>query len=642
MKKRNFMFMKGLAIISLVFSSVAMALPTVTMTQSIPKAVAGRNFVSLTATATPTVGSMITKVEFYRKLGTTDTLLYTDTRATNNDKKYHYVLWNLTAGTYTYFARAFDSTGNASTGIVTVQVISTPDRDPNGDSIDLSAVIAHAKDRGKYKVVNSADFSIQAASLANPGDVIALQGTPTMAFFGASFTRSGTSTDPIVYVPVSGVAFSSSGGQWKIKGSDIVVTGFNFSKFDNGNTIVVLEGAQRCRLSGNTFLNIGAGSNMASIIRLVSNSSNITASNNRLDHNTMIGNLSFGMQVLLPEPISSSARQTFANGLTTTAINDEYTPLFVGNRFDHNIYKDIIGNPQQRIPLQTGNLPDHLVYKTDAVIDNNTFTNNTEGINSKSTGESYLFNFFESIKDTAIGFRAGDSKRAEGNLFKNVDRAITIVGQNQMIVNNIVDNNLSGIVTQDGFMIHKWGSVCKVSQPGCSCIIAAPAPTPATDPNSSANLPSACTYYGKTGNNMIGFNTIRNVKTSAVELDRIWGNDTDRADLQPTGTKLVNNIFSNDGSGASTTAILVQDADSTDGKAPNATITKNLYYGARSGITGTSPVVGVAPALSSTYTPNASSPALNVGVDIAGVVRDHYFRARKIGTASDLGAVERP
>lgn len=636
---------KTIAVLALMASNTAFALPTVSMTQSTNKVVTGRNFVSLTATATPTAGTTISKVEFYRISGTTNTLLHTDTAATNNDKKYHYVAWNLPTGAYSYFAKAYDSTGSTSTSTLTVTSLSTPDRDPVGDSLDLTALIAYAKDRGKYKTVSSTDFSTQAASLANPGDVIVLQGASSMGFFGAVFNRNGTSTDPIVYIPANGITFTSgNNSQWKIRGSDIVFAGFKFSNFLTSGSLIVFESPQRGRFTGNTFTNISVGTDNRPIIDLGMNAATGTASShNRLDHNTMDGNLSVGMRITPPDSLPAATRVTYANGIATTTPYDEYTVAFTNNRFDHNIYRNVAaGTVTDRMPLQIGT-GEHMVYKTDTMIDNNQFENILrQGVNSKTTGEAYLYNSFINMASLGISLRSGDYKRVEGNIFRNVGSAVKIVGQNHVVVNNIVSNDLGtgGIRTTEAFLIHKWGSSCSGSAT-CTCNIAAPFPTPATDPNSSANLSSSCTYYAKTANNTVAFNTVRNVEYSAVELDRKWGGNTS-ATQKPTGTILKNNIFSNDGVGANTSAILVKDADSSDGSAPNAAIDRNLYYGANFGLVGTNSVQYVLPGLGADFTPNSTSPVLNIGTDITNVTKDYYLRARKVGTASDLGAVERP
>lgn len=101
----------------LLFSQVALALPTVTLTSP----TAGQTFVApatitLSANATPTSGSTVTKVEFYRA---TSTLIGTVTGAANP----HVFSWTgVAAGTYKLTAKAYDSTGNKTSSSATITV----------------------------------------------------------------------------------------------------------------------------------------------------------------------------------------------------------------------------------------------------------------------------------------------------------------------------------------------------------------------------------------------------------------------------------------------------------------------------------------------------------------------------------------
>lgn len=622
--------------------SSSLAVPSVTVSSNTGKAVAGLNSVALKAVATASTGVTVTKVEFYREMGAADLLLHSDTNGGNG---YQYVAWNLPSGTYIYYAKAFDSTGNSTSIPITVTVLSTPNRNAVGDTVDINTICAFAYDRTpvgaavkKCRTVSSADFASLASSGANPGDVIKLQGTGNIAMPSVTFSRSGTDNDPIVYVP-AGTSVFTSGGKFTIKGKNIVISGFTFSGFNTGTSVIVFDRStasnadkfQRGRLSGNTFKNMGAGTSSGNIIRLLHDTRS-----NRLDHNIMENNRSFGMALNLRMPIGPSdlERTTYKNGLTTaTNPVDEYTNVSIGNRFDHNTFKTSAGTP---IPLQIGSDPDHLVFKTDSLIDNNQFLDLAQGINSKSTGETYLYNSFINVNDAGIGLRVGDSKRIDGNLFRNVANPVSIVGQGHMVVNNIVDNDLGGsIPTDDAFIVHRWGSACTTS--ACTiCNIAAPIPVPSTDANSSANLTSGCTYYGKTANNTIAFNTVRNVNNSAIEFDRAWGG-TDLADQQPISSIVKNNILYNLSAG-NPNAILIQDVD---GGTLSASIDRNLFSGAQHPVIGTNPILDQSPNLAGDFTPNSGSPVLNFGIDMVSVIKDYYFRARKVGTLPDLGAVER-
>ena len=153
---------------------------------------------------------------------------------------------------------------------------------------------------------------------------------------------------------------------------------------------------------------------------------------------------------------------------------------------------------------------------------------------------------------------------------------------------------------------------------------------------STPNSKTLRVYYGKTANNTIAFNTVRNVDNSAIEFDRAWGG-SDLADQQPTGSVVKNNILYNLSAG-NPNAILIQDVD---GGTLSATIDRNLFSGAQHPIVGTNPKLDVSPNLAGDFTPNFNSPALNFGIDRVGVTKDYYFKARNVGTLPDLGAVER-
>ena len=165
---------------------------------------------------------------------------------------------------------------------------------------------------------------------------------------------------------------------------------------------------------------MGAGTSSGNIIRLLHDTRS-----NRLDHNVMENNHSFGMALNLRTPVgpSDQERTTYKNGLTTAAnLVDEYTNVSIGNRFDHNTFKTSAGTP---IPLQIGSDPDHLVFKTDSLIDNNQFLDLAQGINSKSTGETYLYNSFINVNDAGIGLRVGDLKRIDANSSVNLTSGCT-------------------------------------------------------------------------------------------------------------------------------------------------------------------------------------------------------------------------
>lgn len=121
-----------LSLLLAVFSMPAGALPTVTLTSPTASQVfPAPGAVTLRATATPTSGSTITRVEFYRGasilIGTV-----------SGSSTPHTLNWNnVAAGAYSITARAFDSTGNRTSSAVAMTVRTPP-------TVSLSAPAAGA------------------------------------------------------------------------------------------------------------------------------------------------------------------------------------------------------------------------------------------------------------------------------------------------------------------------------------------------------------------------------------------------------------------------------------------------------------------------------------------------------------------
>ncbi|MEP7262666.1 MAG: Ig-like domain-containing protein, partial [Usitatibacter sp.] len=107
----------GVAGVAALYSFASFALPTVTVTSpTASQVIPAPGSITLRATATPTSGKTITKVEFYRG-GTT--LIGTVTGATTP----HTFSWTgIAAAAYSITAKAYDSTGNKTSTAVAMTV----------------------------------------------------------------------------------------------------------------------------------------------------------------------------------------------------------------------------------------------------------------------------------------------------------------------------------------------------------------------------------------------------------------------------------------------------------------------------------------------------------------------------------------
>jgi len=186
-------------------------------------------------------------------------------------------------------------------------------------------------------------------------------------------------------------------------------------------------------------------------------------------------------------------------------------------------------------------------------------------------------------------------------------------------------------------MLHKWGSMCKTGAAGQNCTTCnIDDPSPAN----SDTLSSFCTYYPKTADTLIAFNTVHNMSGSGIEFDRSWGAGSDLTSMPTINTTFKNNIFANL-NGVYPAALFIKNRANNNTELPNGSFDRNVAFGIQRPLTGTY-LLTSNPALDAvTYTPSSTSPVLNTGVAITGVTLDHYAKARLVGTAPDRGAVER-
>lgn len=464
-------------------------------------------------------------------------------------------------------------TGSIGGGTTTPLLTKT---DPNNDPITWSNLITDATGT-IYWVASAAEFNSRALS-ARPGDVIIVR-NGNYASWNLTIPSRGISDAPIIYTAETPQGVTISGtSRIKVTGSFNFIGGFIFNSLSSSNAIT-FDRASDNRFSGNRFLDCGSDNPEDRTIMVRNNSDR-----NRFDHNTMLRNKSFGMVIILPDDRDTSFGYSH------------------DNRFDHNVFKDILTSPNGygRIPLQFGQTVKHTSDESRTLVDHNTFMNlGQSAVNSKSTNETYLDNYFKDIIDNAgISMRAGDKKRAERNYFENVLRPIKINGENHVIANNIFINSLDFAVA-----VPSWGTF--VGDNGTT------------------------TKYEPTGHVLITHNTIINTGSNGIEVGRRWGSTSTTSDTPPYNVTVTNNIvIGNQGT-------LLRVISSTNGM-----IEHNVLYAtatAKVGTPGNSPYL-TDPRLSGDQRPPTDSVAVNCAIPTTDIgTTDYYGRFRS--RTADCGAV---
>ncbi|QJR09737.1 hypothetical protein DSM104443_00787 [Usitatibacter rugosus] len=160
------------AVLATLFGQAAFALPNVTLTQpSSNKTYGNPASVTLAATATPTAGSSITKVEFYR--GTTLITIV------NAPGPYTTTFNHNVNGVYSITAKAFDSTGNRTSNARTVTIAA---------NVTPTVNLTEPSAGNEYTTLDSVYFLATASD--NDGAVSKVE------FFRGGSTLIGTVTTP--------------------------------------------------------------------------------------------------------------------------------------------------------------------------------------------------------------------------------------------------------------------------------------------------------------------------------------------------------------------------------------------------------------------------------------------------------------
>lgn len=466
--------------------------------------------------------------------------------------------------------------GTVTTTTTTTLLPKLTKGDPDNDPITWSNLVTDATG-SIYWVGSAAEFNSR-ASAARPGDVIIVR-NGQYSGWNLTIPSRGNENARIIYTAETrrGVTLSGT-SRIRVTGSFNVIGGFIFNSLTSSNAITFDRAADN-RFSDNQFLDCGSDNPEDRTIMIRNYSDR-----NRFDHNTMLRNKSFGMAIILPDDRDSSFGYSH------------------DNRFDHNIFKDIQTSPNGygRIPLQFGQTVNHTVDESRTLIDHNSFINlGQSAVNSKSTNETYLDNYFKDIIDNAgISMRAGDKKRAERNYFENVLRPIKINGENHVIANNIFINSLDFAVA-----VPSWGTF--VGDNG------------------------ATTKYEPTGYVLITHNTIINTGSNSIEVGRRWGSASTTSNTPPYNVTVSNNIV------IGSEGTLLRVISSTNG-----VIEHNVLHAtatAKVGTPGNSPYL-IDPRLGSDHRPPANSVAVNCAISTTNIGTTDYYDRYRSKTA-DCGAV---
>lgn len=428
-----------------------------------------------------------------------------------------------------------------------------------------------------YFVSTAADFNARSAA-ARPGDVIIVR-NGRYSDWNITIRSRGTANAPVIYTAESRKGVKITGAtKVLITGAYNIIGGFVFEAMTPANAIH-FDRATDNRFTDNDFINCGE-TDKARIIMLRDR-----ADRNRLDHNMMTQNKSFGMVILLPTDDDTSFGYSH------------------DNRFDHNVFKNTTTELlHSRITMQIGQFATrHNLDETRTLVDHNEFRDlGVTAISGKGSSEYYINNRFINVTTTtAIGLRAGDKKTVQGNYFENVKAGMTIFGENHLISNNIFVD-----ISNNAIQMPAWGRF-------------------------EGNF-DAFSSSEPTGNTTIANNTFIGFVSSGIEIGRPWGVGENRAETPPFGVKILNNLI------VSSSGTLMDIVSGTE-----VYIDRNLYHAtgsARIGRQGVDAIVGN-PGLDSKRKPSATSPALDRAIPLNWVTRDFYDRSR--GSLPDIGAVER-
>lgn len=288
---------------------------------------------------------------------------------------------------------------------------------------------------GQREVIVTAESFARAVAAATPGQTLVLT-DGVYRDVKWSFSAKGRRDSPITLrAQTPGKVVVVGRSELTVAGEHLVVNGLVLDQAW-GKRVVELSRAKHCRLTDCAFVACGnPSSTFSHVVYLVNGSAW-----NRVDHCYFEGSLSMSL------------------GLR---INEE-DPSNPHNRFDHNLFKDIIRrsyNGQEAVQIGQGafsvDKPGH------ALVEHNLFDNasgDSEIISNKSCCNIYRFNTFKNCRGS-LTLRGGGSVLVHGNVFLKCDAALRVHAAHSFIVGNYVKG------CNYGFLLH-MGAGAALDSPG--------------------------------------------------------------------------------------------------------------------------------------------------------------------------------
>jgi len=228
--------------------------------------------------------------------------------------------------------------------------------------------------------------------------------------------KSGTERAPIVIRPqIPGSVVLRGASAIAITGSWMVFQGACFDQSGPGSCISISGGAHNRITQCQFFF---CGSPESTYGRIVDFS--MGAAENRLDHAYFIGSKSQSCGQLVIEPAQTGQH----------------------NRFDHNIYRNIIrfwSNGQECV--QIGQKSEYIHTEPRDRVDSNLFENagaDVEIVSNKCSFNKYEHNLFAYCPESALSLRAGTNAEVVGNIFVKTGNGVSVRGSNHVIRDNLI------------------------------------------------------------------------------------------------------------------------------------------------------------------------------------------------------------
>lgn len=247
---------------------------------------------------------------------------------------------------------------------------------------------------------------------AAPGDRIVLANGSYSASTSIKISKSGTSTAPITVAAakVGGVTISGKAGFSFGTVSNVVISGFVFT---HGGGLSVPSTANHIQITRNSFQMPGAQEYWLTVA-----GDEVQIDHNNFEHKSTIGNF---IEVVGPGS-SGMAQRTWIHH----------------NYFLDQSYTGANGGESIRVGLSGRQ---HSSAK--AIIEDNLFEQcdgDLEIVSVKSTDDIVRYNTVRNSKGT-ITLRHGWNNRVEGNYLIGNATGIRVFGNNQVVVNNVVENS---------------------------------------------------------------------------------------------------------------------------------------------------------------------------------------------------------